>query len=64
MDGMPDVELALSNGKAYSHSGKINAVSGTVDEGTGAVSLRAEFANPERLLRNGGQRHGVRPFTP
>ena len=51
---MPDVELTLSNGKAYSHSGKINAVSGTVDEGTGAVSLRAEFANPEKLLRNGG----------
>ena len=43
MAEMPDVELTLSNGKAYSHSGKINAVSGSIDESTGAVSLRAEF---------------------
>ena len=54
MAEMPDVELTLSNGKAYSHSGKINAVSGSIDESTGAVSLRAEFDNPEKLLRNGG----------
>lgn len=54
MDEMPDVELALSNGRSYSHLGKVNAVSGTIDENTGAVSLRAEFPNPDRLLRNGG----------
>lgn len=54
MDEMPDVELALSNGRSYSHPGKVNAVSGTIDENTGAVSLRAEFPNPDRLLRNGG----------
>lgn len=54
MDEMPAVELTLSNGKAYAHPGKINAVSGTIDESTGAVSLRAEFSNPGKLLRNGG----------
>ena len=51
---MPDVELLLSNGTAYSHPGRIDAISGTVDEGTGAVSLRASFKNPDQLLRNGG----------
>lgn len=54
LEQMPDVELTLSNGKTYAHPGKVNAISGTVDEGTGAVSLRASFPNPEKLLRNGG----------
>lgn len=51
---MPEVELTMSNGKVYSHHGKIDAISGTVDEETGAVSLRAVFPNPEHMLRNGG----------
>lgn len=43
---MPDVELTLSNGKAYVQQGKIDAISGTVDESTGAISLRASFLIP------------------
>lgn len=54
MENMAEVELTMSNGKSYLHNGKIDAMSGTVDEGTGAVSLRAVFSNPEQLLRNGG----------
>ena len=54
MEQMPEVELMLSNGKVYQYSGKIDAISGTVDSGTGAVSLRASFKNPDKLLRNGG----------
>lgn len=51
---LPAVELTMSNGTRYSHEGKIDAISGTVDEETGGVSLRAVFPNPEQLLRNGG----------
>ena len=51
MSQMPDVELTLSNGKAYVQQGKIDAISGTVDESTGAISLRASFSNPDGLLR-------------
>ena len=51
---MPEVELVMSNGKTYKHKGKINAVSGTISASTGAVSFRAVFPNPERLLRDGG----------
>lgn len=51
---MPAVELVMSNGKTYEHKGKINAVSGTISASTGAVSFRAVFPNPERLLRDGG----------
>ena len=50
----PEVELRLSNGTAYPQKGRINAVSGTVDAATGAVSLRAVFSNPQHLLHNGG----------
>ena len=50
----PAVELKLSNGVVYELRGHIDAVSGTVDEQTGAVTLRASFQNPKRLLHNGG----------
>lgn len=51
---MPPVELQMSNGKIYPYKGRIDAVSGTIGNTTGAVSLRAVFRNPERLLREGG----------
>lgn len=51
---MPEVELQLSDGLTYNHKGKIDAISGTIDANTGAVSLRATFPNPKHMLRNGG----------
>ena len=51
---MPEVELIMSNGEKYEHTGKINAISGTISESTGAVSIRAVFNNRNHLLRNGG----------
>lgn len=54
MRQMPEVELMMSNGTMYGHKGKINAISGTISESTGAVSLRAVFPNRQHLLRNGG----------
>lgn len=51
---LPSVGLTLSNGKAYAEQGRIDAISGTVDEGTGGVTLRAVFPNQRHLLRNGG----------
>ena len=51
---MPEVELTMSNGKTYNSRGRINAISGTINGSTGAVSLRATFPNRNRLLREGG----------
>ena len=51
---MPEVELIMSNGQSYEYKGKINAISGTISESTGAVSIRAMFSNRSHLLRNGG----------
>ena len=59
---MPAVELRLSDGQPYAHKGKIDAISGTIDTATGAVSLRATFPNPERMLRNGGSATVVVPY--
>lgn len=60
---MPETELVLSNGTTYGLTGKINAISGTVDNSTGAVSIRAAFDNPGHLLRNGGSATVSIPVT-
>ena len=60
---MPEVELVMSNGQKYEHTGKINAISGTISENTGAVSLRAVFDNRNHLLRNGGSGTIIIPVT-
>ena len=60
---MPEVELQLSDGLTYNHKGKIDAISGTIDANTGAVSLRATFPNPEHMLRNGGSGTIIFPYV-
>lgn len=60
---MPEVELIMSNGQLYEYTGKINAISGTISETTGAVSLRAVFTNRNHLLRNGGSGTIIIPST-
>ena len=50
----PMVSLRMNNGQLYSEQGRISAVSGTVDDKTGAVALRATFPNVGGLLHHGG----------
>lgn len=63
IESMPEVELLLSDGSVYGHKGKIDAISGMVDTQTGAVSIRASFPNPERMLRSGGTATVVIPHV-
>jgi membrane fusion protein, multidrug efflux system len=49
----PTVYLRLADGTRYSEPGKINFVDVTVNPGTDTVQVRAEFANPERILVDG-----------
>lgn len=51
---MPEVEFKMSNGEIYPLKGRIDAVSGTINNSTGAISYRAKFPNPDRLLHDGG----------
>jgi len=43
----------LVDGSEYDQKGKLETVSGLVNEGTGTSDFRAEFANPEAVLRSG-----------
>lgn len=48
-----EVTLRTASGSNYHHKGKIAAVSGMVNDGTGSVTLRADFPNPDGELRAG-----------
>lgn len=63
------VQLTLEDGTGYPHEGKLEFSEVTVDQGTGSVTLRATFPNPERsllpgmfvhaLLKQGVQEQGI-----
>lgn len=59
----PPVKLQLADGTVYGHEGKVAAVSGVIDSSTGSVSIRADFPNPDRLLKSGGSGSIVVPHT-
>ncbi|QPC42363.1 efflux RND transporter periplasmic adaptor subunit [Kaustia mangrovi] len=44
------VKLKLADGSTYEHDGKISFINNTVDQQTGTVAVRANFANPRQLL--------------
>lgn len=50
----PPVQLQLADGTIYAHPGRVATVSGVIDKTTGSVSMRADFPNPEHLLKSGG----------
>lgn len=54
LDKMPPVGLLLADGSVYPETGKIETLSGVIDQSTGAVSMRATFPNTQHLLRSGG----------
>ncbi|MDL2266336.1 efflux RND transporter periplasmic adaptor subunit, partial [Parabacteroides sp. OttesenSCG-928-G21] len=62
IENMPPVKLILGNNTPYDISGKIDAISGTIDPKTGAISIRASFDNPKNLLRNGGSATIIIPY--
>lgn len=47
------VSLVLGTGTVYPHEGKLLFSGITVDPGTGQISVRAEFPNPDKLLLPG-----------
>lgn len=63
LEEMPEVDLQLSNGQAYAHKGKIDAISGTIEAGTRVISVRATFPNPEQMLRNGSSGEVIFPYN-
>ena len=52
-DESAQVTLTLEDGSTYAHKGALKFTEVNVDESTGSVTLRAEFANPDGLLLPG-----------
>lgn len=51
--GQAEVELLLGDGRVYGHPGRLEVSDVTVNEGTGSVTLRAVFPNPDEELLPG-----------
>ena len=63
LEKMPEVQLELADGSIYAEKGKIDAVSGVIDQTTGSVSMRAIFPNKQNILRSGGMANVIFPYT-
>jgi membrane fusion protein (multidrug efflux system) len=58
-DGEARISLKLDDGSPYNHEGRLKFSGVSVNQGTGTVTLRAVFANPEHLLLPGMYVRGV-----
>ena len=54
LSAIPAVKLQLADGTIYGHEGKVEKMSGVIDQATGTVQMIAVFPNPEKLLKSGG----------
>ena len=50
----PPVKLQLADGSIYGYEGHVTSISGVIDRSTGSVQLKAQFPNPDKLLKSGG----------
>ena len=63
LDKMPAVSLELANGSIFKEQGKIQTVTGQVNQSTGTVSFRAIFENPNQIVTNGNSGKILIPST-
>ncbi len=59
---MPAIELKMIDGSLYGETGKVETMSGVIDQTTGSVSLRAKFPNNHQILRSGGSGSVLIPY--
>lgn len=62
LEKMPLVELQLADGTVYTEKGKIETLSGVIEQSTGSVSVRATFPNDKNILRSGGTGSVMLPY--
>src|SRR5690606_3061627 len=53
LKNIPPVDLLLANGRPYPEKGRVQAVTGQIDAGTGSIQFRVTFTNATGLLSNG-----------
>ena len=61
LEKMPDVQLQLIDGTMYADSGRVETISGVIDQTTGSVTMRALFPNKHNVLRSGSTGNVVFP---
>jgi membrane fusion protein (multidrug efflux system) len=54
INNIPEVSLSLIDKSIYEHKGKIETISGLINQRTGSTECRAIFPNPNGILRSGG----------
>ncbi|MCB0695389.1 MAG: efflux RND transporter periplasmic adaptor subunit [Saprospiraceae bacterium] len=47
------VNLQMANGQIFPHGGKVSTIEGEFNPETGNIQFRADFPNPDKLLRHG-----------
>ena len=53
----------MIDGTTYDAEGKVDAITGVIDQSTGSVSMRAIFPNKEHMLRSGGTANVLIPYN-
>ena len=59
----PPIQLKLVDNSIFSETGKIAAIDGLIDATTGTTRLRADFNNPQAILRSGSSGTILFPIT-
>lgn len=54
IEKMPELTLTLPGGNVYPHKGRVESISGVIDDQTGTVAVRVVFPNNEGILLSGG----------
>jgi membrane fusion protein, multidrug efflux system len=49
----PPIELLLANGSKFPQAGKLAAIGAEFQSESGTIAFRADFPNPDRMLRHG-----------
>ena len=52
-NSQPEITITLADGRVFPHPGRLSAVEGQIDPSTGSLTLQAEFANPNDVIRPG-----------
>ena len=53
VDSFPEVSLRLADGEVYPYKGKVVSISGVINTSTGSAQVKADFPNPDGMLRSG-----------
>lgn len=61
LEKMPDVQLQLIDGTIYADSGRVETISGVIEQTTGSVTMRALFPNKHNILRSGSTGNVIFP---